>query len=238
MGLPNAGVPLSLDDIQDEFGGSNPIGMSEYFSAASGVPAPGNPISVSDVYGTANTVTFSYEIIGGGGGGGYGLEDGYGSTARAGSGGTSSITGSGMTTVTASGGQGGRHAVISWDTGVGSEGGDSYYGVGPGQTPNGTAGASAVSTHYGAGGSGGGGDSPNKFDSSGGKGEGGDAATRYTGTREVVSGTTITITIGAAGAGGTGGNHAGGNGAPGYARITVGSNVYPFTSSGTLTLSS
>ena len=39
-----------------------------------------------------------------------------------------------MTTVTASGGQGGRHAVISWSTGVGSEGGDSYYGVGPGQT--------------------------------------------------------------------------------------------------------
>jgi len=238
MGLPNAGVPLSLDDIQDEFGGSNPIGLSEYFSAASGVPASGNPISVSDFYGTANTVTFSYEIIGGGGGGGYGLEDGYGSTARAGSGGTSSITGSGMTTVTASGGQGGRHAVISWDTGVGSKGGDSYYGVGPGQTANGVAGASAVSTHYGAGGSGGGGDSPNKFDSSGGKGEGGDAATRQTGTRTVTSGTTITITIGAAGAGGTGGNHAGGNGAAGYARITVGGNVYPFTSSGTLTLSS
>ena len=43
----------------------------------------GNPISISDFYGTANTVTFSYEIIGGGVGGGYGLEDGYGSTARA-----------------------------------------------------------------------------------------------------------------------------------------------------------
>ena len=238
MGLPNAGVPLSLDDIQDEFGGSNPIGMSEYFSAASGVPASGNAISVSDFYGTANTVTFSYEIIGGGGGGGYGLEDGYGSTARAGSGGTSSITASGMTAVTASGGQGGRHAVISWSTGVGSEGGDSYYGVGPGQSSNGVAGASANPSHYGAGGSGGGGDSPNKFDSSGGKGEGGDAATRQTGTRTVVSGTTITITIGASGAGGTGGNHRGGNGAPGYAKITHDGNVYPYTSSGTLTLTS
>ena len=81
MGLPNAGVPLSLDDIQDEFGGSNPIGLSEYFSAASGVPAVNNPISVSDFYGAANAVSFTYEIIGGGGGGGYGLEDGYGSTA-------------------------------------------------------------------------------------------------------------------------------------------------------------
>ena len=43
MGLPNAGVPLSLDDIQDEFGGSNPIGMSEYFSAASQNPKNDTP---------------------------------------------------------------------------------------------------------------------------------------------------------------------------------------------------
>mgnify|MGYP003125547495 FL=1 len=238
MGLPNSGVPLSLDDIQDEFGGSNPIGMSEYFSAASGIPASGNAISVSDFYGAANAVSFTYEIIGGGGGGGYGLEDGYGSTARAGSGGNSSITASGLTTITSSGAQGGTHATVSWNTAVGREGDSSYYGAGPVGTPNGVAGASATASHYGAGGAGGGGDSPNKFDSSGGGGEGGDASSRQTGTATVVSGTTLTINIGSGGAGGTGGNHAGGNGAGGFVQIVVGSNVHPFTSNGTLTLTS
>ena len=186
MGLPNAGVPLSLDDIQDEFGGSNPIGLSEYFSAASGVPAVNNPISVSDFYGAANAVSFTYEIIGGGGGGGYGLEDGYGSTARAGSGGDSSITASGLTTITSSGAQGGTHATISWNTAVGREGDSSHYGAGPVGTPNGVAGASATASHYGAGGAGGGGDSPSKFDSSGGGGEGGDASSQQTGTAHLL----------------------------------------------------
>ena len=147
MALPSSGSSLSLNQIQGEFGGTNPISISEYFSAASGIPSSGNTISVSDFYGTANAVSFTYEIIGGGGGGGYGLEDGYGSTARAGSGGNSSITASGLTTITSSGAQGGTHATISWNTAVGREGDSSHYGAGPVGTPNGVAGASATAYH-------------------------------------------------------------------------------------------
>ena len=58
-----------------------------------------------------------------------------------------------MTTVTASGGQGGRHAVSAWDTGVGSEDTLLIMAWCGWQTANGVAGASdAPSAHYGAGG--------------------------------------------------------------------------------------
>lgn len=51
MALANTG-PLSLSDIQTEFGGSDPISLSEYYAAATGVPASGT-ISISDFYGTS-----------------------------------------------------------------------------------------------------------------------------------------------------------------------------------------
>ena len=51
MALPSSGA-LSLDDIQTEFGGTNPIAISEYYGAATGVPASGT-ISISDFYGTS-----------------------------------------------------------------------------------------------------------------------------------------------------------------------------------------
>ena len=55
MALPGSGQ-ISLDDVQTEFGGSNPISMSEYYSAATGVPASGT-ISLSDFHGTSADVT-------------------------------------------------------------------------------------------------------------------------------------------------------------------------------------
>lgn len=66
MTLPSSG-PLSLADIQGEFGGSNPISLSEYYAGGGLVPAgttgtfgpvptPGNPISIRDFYGTSNVV--------------------------------------------------------------------------------------------------------------------------------------------------------------------------------------
>jgi hypothetical protein len=51
MALPNAGVPLSILDIANEFGGAAPHALSEYYGVATGVPASGNPISISDFYG-------------------------------------------------------------------------------------------------------------------------------------------------------------------------------------------
>lgn len=44
---------ISLGDIQSEFGGSNPISISEYYGADTGVPGSGT-ISLSDFYGTSN----------------------------------------------------------------------------------------------------------------------------------------------------------------------------------------
>ena len=47
--LPSTG-PLSMSQIQGEFGGSNPISLSEYYGAAAGVPGSGT-ISISDFRG-------------------------------------------------------------------------------------------------------------------------------------------------------------------------------------------
>jgi len=66
MPLPTPGVPLSLSQIQGEFGGVNPISMSEYYAGGGLVPAgttgsngavPANgTISISQFYGTSNVV--------------------------------------------------------------------------------------------------------------------------------------------------------------------------------------
>lgn len=52
MALQSSGA-ISLSEIQTEFGGSNPIAISEYYSAATGVPASGE-IAITDFYGTSN----------------------------------------------------------------------------------------------------------------------------------------------------------------------------------------
>ena len=64
MALPSSGA-LSLDDIQTEFGGTNPIAISEYYGAATGVPASGT-ISISDFYGTSAVITADFGYIVGG----------------------------------------------------------------------------------------------------------------------------------------------------------------------------
>ena len=52
MVLQSSGA-ISLDDIQTEFGGTNPIGTSEYYDAASGIPSSGT-ISFSQFYGKSS----------------------------------------------------------------------------------------------------------------------------------------------------------------------------------------
>ena len=51
MPIKPSGSPLSLDEIQDEFGGVVPISISEYYGLATGLPTTGQPISMSDFYG-------------------------------------------------------------------------------------------------------------------------------------------------------------------------------------------
>lgn len=65
MTLPSSG-PLSLADIQTEFGGSNPISLSEYYAGGGLVPAgttgtygavpSSGTISIQNFYGTSNVV--------------------------------------------------------------------------------------------------------------------------------------------------------------------------------------
>jgi len=60
MALQTTGA-ISLSDVEDEFGGSTPTSISEYYSADTGVPASGE-ISLSDFYGTSARVTINLAI--------------------------------------------------------------------------------------------------------------------------------------------------------------------------------
>lgn len=65
MPLPSSG-PITLTDIQTEFGGSNPIGLNEYYAGGGLVPAgttgtfgavpSSGQISIQNFYGTSNTL--------------------------------------------------------------------------------------------------------------------------------------------------------------------------------------
>lgn len=57
MALQSSGL-ITLQDIEDEFGGTGAISLSEYYSAASGVPASGT-ISLSDFYGKSNVIVLT-----------------------------------------------------------------------------------------------------------------------------------------------------------------------------------
>ena len=64
MPLPSSG-PLSLNDIQTEFGGTNPISLNEYYAGGANVPAgtsgtygavpSSGTISIRNFYGTSKT---------------------------------------------------------------------------------------------------------------------------------------------------------------------------------------
>jgi hypothetical protein len=232
MAIQSSGV-ITLSDIQNEFGGTNPIGLSEYYrnggyttSNNTSVPESG-AISVSNFYGTTSAVTVTYELIGGGGAGGQGAQ----TSGTADSGDSSSITGSGFTAVTSSGGGGG----VSRSLYASTDGQASYYGSGGAAGPtsdNGSnfgAGSNAPSTSYGAGGGGGGGYPFSAYNAGG----GGEAATRIASSQNVVPGTQLTVVVGAGGARGSIAGAEGGAGAGGYVKITVNGVSTEFTTPGT-----
>ena len=57
MALQSSG-PISLLDIQNEFGGSAPISISEYYGVASGVPGSGS-IGFGHFHGKSSAIPFS-----------------------------------------------------------------------------------------------------------------------------------------------------------------------------------
>ena len=71
MTLPNSGA-LSLSQIQSEFGGSNPIGLNEYYRGGANVPVHGNTtgipssgtISINQFYGKSNSAPIDTTVSG------------------------------------------------------------------------------------------------------------------------------------------------------------------------------
>lgn len=242
MALQSSGA-IKLSEIQAEFGGSDPISLSEYYQNAdpdlvssnnTNVPDTGNAISMTDFYDAVKALDVVYEIIGGGGEGAGGY---YGGNGASGTDSTLvSASGISFTTVTATGGAGGSGVgPFQGLFRIGEAGEASYYGAGGAgglnsDSGNQSAGFNAPATSYGAGG-GGGGAAPFSANNGGARGE---ASDRLTGTLQLAPSDTVTVTIGTGGAAIAGG----GNGAGGYAKFTVGNNVEEFTSSGTYTVPS
>lgn len=206
---------VSLQDVEDEFGGTGTISLSEYYRSNTYGTVSGNnttvpqsgQIKLSQFRGTEKKRYVTYYLCGAGGGGGYGMDDRSGS-GTAGDGGNSTITLNG-TTYTANGGAGGANGAI--DRGSAERAGDNaniadgYYkdfGSSGGLTGN-NASASAGSGFV-AGGSGGGGDAPGTYDRSGQAGVGGDAGEQITGNVYVTIGSSITYSLGSGGAKGIG----------------------------------
>lgn len=261
MALQSSG-PISLSQIQAEFGGSNPISLSEYYRNGSyttsnntSVPTSG-ATSLGSFYGSVKAISMTYEIIGAGGGGGSGWTTANNGTAGQASTLTYTPAGGSSTTITSPGGAGGRGGIqTGWGTGS-----SSYYGAGGAggansDSNNQTAGYPAPSTSYGAGGGGGG---ANPFSARNG-GEGGFAGgtngtaynvyawnsstylTRYvgmpsTGTVLVTPGQTVSIYIGVAGTNISPDPGTDGRaGANGYCKLTVNGTDYIYTATGTHT---
>ena len=63
MALQSSGA-ISLANIQTEFGGTNPISLSEYYSKGN-APASGEIQLAADFYGTSNTVDLDFTLQGG-----------------------------------------------------------------------------------------------------------------------------------------------------------------------------
>lgn len=238
MSLPSSGS-ISLSDIQAQLGGSNPIGLNEYYRGGPYLPSNGSinvpttgSISLTNFYSSDLT----YEIIGGGGAGGDSWNNNHGPVAAvaAQKGGDSAITGA-LVSITATGGTGGING-IGPNVNYGSPGDASFYGPGGIAGLEDGAGGAAPSTSYGAGGGGAGGDNGSLFSEGGPRGEGGHASIRLTGSFNSIKGTVLNIIIGAGGLPYGGGNNPGGQGAPGICKITKDGITTIFTSSGTYTV--
>ena len=220
MALQTSG-PISLSQVQGEFGGSNPISLSEYYrggayttSNNTSVPTSG-PISLGNFYGATKQVTVTYYVIGGGGAGG----QGWGTSGGSASGTASSLSGSGFTTVTSNGGAGGVSRSLFGST----PGQASYYGAGGEQgrtsdtSGSQSAGKDAPATSYGAGGGGGGGYPFSAYNAGG----GGNAAVIAASSQAVTPGTVLTVVVGSKGPRGYNVGAEGGAGAGGRVQLYV-----------------
>lgn len=232
MALQTSGA-ISLLDIQNEFGGSNPIEISEYYRGGtyvqdapvnSNIPTSGE-ISLDDFYGAARVANIDIEGIGSGGAGGGGWLNGRGNFPNTyGGNGTESYAKLGSVyLVQCGGGSGGQDGAANGTSG--NAGAASNYGNGGAGGNANQAGSPAPAASYGAGGGGGGGDvDSGKFDSTGYGGNGGGAGATDTYTDWIPPGTTIDVQTPAGGAPTTPPTYDGGQGGQGYIKITNNTN--------------
>ena len=181
--LPNAGTnnsaSMSLQDIEDEFGGDGgDIEIEYYYRQGAYVPEvawnyripdlynqisgnfkdPLDPLSLNAFYGAVWGTFVNFQMVGGGGGGGAGSSSGRGSN-NVGNGAAGNASNLSMDTDsnfggTAAGGAGGLHGDST--NYQGTAGGGSVFGTGGGVTAQNTNGANG--SGFGSGGAGGGGD--------------------------------------------------------------------------------
>ena len=232
MALQTSGA-ISLLDIQNEFGGGNPIEISEYYRGGtyvqdapvnSNIPTSGE-ISLDDFYGAARVANIDIEGIGSGGAGGGGWLNGRGNFPNTyGGNGTESYAKLGSAyLVQCGGGPGGQDGAANGT--VGNAGGASTYGNGGAGGNANQQGQAAPNASYGAGGGGGGGDvDSGKNDSTGYGGNGGGVGQTDTYTDWIPPGTTIDVQTPAGGTPGTPPTYDGGAGAQGYIKITNNTN--------------
>lgn len=234
MPLPSSG-PLSLADIQTEFGGSNPISLSEYYAGGGLVPAgtsgPNGPvpssgtISIFNFYGTQAIVTgsvtyatpgsyswvapsgvTSVSVVAVGGGGGGGGGLAWRNNYLVTPGSSYSVTvGAGNI------GSGGNSTFVSTIVlrGGGASGGTggTWTGNGGGNGGNASNGGGGAGGYSGSGGGGGGGPSA----TGGGGGGGGNGGERCTGTFSGVAVSAGGGGVGLFGQGSSGANGSNGN---------------------------
>lgn len=170
MTLPVSG-PLSLQDIANEFGGTHPVSLSQYYAGGGLVPAgttgingpvpSSGPISIWNFYGVSHALTITYYGIGGGGSSG---NDTSGGASGAGAvvGGLTMISGQTASIVVGAAGSKGygieggtssityRTTVASAYGGFGNRGPSSPYATGP-NIAGGTAAGGALNLQGGLG---------------------------------------------------------------------------------------
>lgn len=217
---------IRITDIVNEFGGSAPHNMSEYYRGGSRVPnIPANNnvptsgrINLADFYGARFGTPIRIDIIGGGGGGGGGAEDGD-PPGSADDGGDSwvRLADGNTQVVQVAGGAGGENGGSGGT--FGSNGQGTAFGRGGFSQNARNDGFGAPYTSWGASGGGAGGDSGGKGDAQGNGGAGGRAGTRND-TTYYASGT-VNVRVGAGGLGGQS-TWNGGAGAGGRVRIRDG----------------
>jgi len=212
MSLPGSGA-LSLSQIQTEFGGSNPVSLTEYYAGGANVPSgtgdipTSGAISVTEFYGTSDIITVAWSITGGGAGGTAGFVPGSYQSAGGGNGGGAGGLATGtqggfskgdtISFVIGGGGAGG-----SGNGGSGSNGTGSSFtsgisrSVSGGSNNGGAQGSSQSSTNSGVQLNGGGGDGGSSGGSGGNGGSGGGASVT------VGYPATVSTSDGAAGSGG------------------------------------